>query len=124
MLGRFVREWQQVQGQYMDRNKNQRPDTSPTQIRPSEQWLGGLITTLWEQWFTLWEHRNLELHGWDAKTKRSHLPREVNCQLNEIYAQKPFMDPRVQSLLLEEPKAHATQTLQVTQNWLRLNTPI
>jgi hypothetical protein len=108
----------------MDKNKCQRLDTSSAQTRTPEQYLGGLITTMWERWFTFWEDRNLELHGRDTQTKRSHLGEEVNCQLNAIYAQKSFMDPRVQSLLLETPIAHASQSLQVTQNLLHLNTPI
>ena len=84
----------------------------------------GLVTVLWDQWYTLWEERNQDLHGRDNQQRQSNLRREVHRQLSNIYAKKHFLDPKVRSLLLRDPEAHATQPLQVTVNWLRMNTPI
>jgi len=125
MLGRFVQDWRRVQGRYSERVKPAERSGRPlTNARTPEQWLCGLIKVMWEQWFTLWEERNQDLHGRDSLTKQSHLWQEVNKQLRDIYAMKQFMDPKVRALLLQDSDAHATQSLHVTRNWIRMNLPI
>jgi ribonuclease HI len=126
MLGRFVGEWRFVHGRYREQITSQREnsDKATKHRQTTEQWLCGLIQAIWEQWFSLWEARNQDLHGHDAKQKQSHLRQEVHRQLRDIYSTKQFMDPKVRSLLLQDPEAHATYPLHVTTNWLRLHTPI
>ena len=124
MLGRFVREWRRVQGRYVDRIIVPRQtDSAVTHQSTPEKWLTGLIAVLWEQWYILWEDRNLDLHGRDKKNRQSNLRKEVNRQLNEIYAKRHFLDPNFNSLLLQNPEAHNDHSLQVTINWLRMNAP-
>ncbi|KAI2499831.1 hypothetical protein MHU86_14648 [Fragilaria crotonensis] len=125
MLGRFVTDWRRVQGLYSDRITTVADSAnSPTHKKTPEQWLIGLINVLWEQWFILWAERNQDLHGRDAQKRQSQLRRDVHRQLQEIYNNKPFMDPKVRSLLLQNPEAHSAQSLQVTTNWLRIHVPI
>ena len=125
LLGRFGRDWRWVQGKYskgvVPTERSGRPLTN---ARTPEQWLCGLIKVIWEQWFTLWEERNQDLHGRDSSTKQSHLRQEFNRQLRDIYAMKSFMDPKVRALLLQDSNAHAMQLLHVTRNWSRTNLPI
>ena len=42
-----------------------------------EQWLSGLIEVTWDQWYALWEERNNDLHGSDARKKHSNLRQGV-----------------------------------------------
>jgi hypothetical protein len=126
MLGRFVNEWRRIQGRYSETNiQPTRFDDSAVQYkRTPELWLKGLISVMWDQWYVLWEDRNQDLHGRDAQTRQSKLRQDVQRQLGEIYSQQQFMDPNVRSLLLRDPDAHTMQSLHVTVNWLRTNTPI
>lgn len=125
LLGRFVQEWRRVQRKYSEcvvpAERSERPSTN---ARTSEQWLCGLIKVIWEQLFTLCEERHQDLHGRDSSAEQSHLWQEVNRQLRDIYAMKPFMDPKVRAFLLQDSDAHATQSLHVTRNWLRTNLQI
>ena len=126
MLGRFVTEWRRIQARYSERiTQPTRATNSEIQSkRTPEQWLIGLISVLWDQWYLLWDDRNHDLHGRDAQQRQSQLRQEVQRQLREIYAKQQFMDPNVRALLLRDPEAHNTQSLQVTVNWLRMNAPI
>ena len=126
MLGRFVNEWRRIQSRYSETNiQPTRFDDSAVQYkRTPELWLKGLISVMWDQWYVLWEDRNQDLHGRDAQTRQSKLRQDVQRQLGEIYSQQQFMDPNVRSLLLRDPDAHTMQSLHVTVNWLRTNTPI
>jgi hypothetical protein len=125
MLGRFVREWRRVQGLYSDKiiTPSQIASAAPHK-RTTEKWLTGLIAVLWDQWYILWEDRNQDLHGRDTQERQSNLRQDVNRQLNEIYANRHFLDPKFNSLLLQNPEAHADHSLQVTINWLRMHAPM
>lgn len=57
--------------------------------------LEGLVLVCWNEWFILQDH--------DSQHRQSNLHQEVRRRLEEIYAEKQFIDPKVQSLFYENP---------------------
>ena len=80
-----------------------------------------MILFVWDKWYTLWKHRNQELHGRDVRTRAVAESFEVRRQLREIYLKKHQLEPRVQELLFDEVEHHYEVPTAITKNWLRIN---
>jgi hypothetical protein len=76
---------------------------------------------MWTSWEQRWADRNKALHGHDAVTRAQAQRREVQRQLDLVYQQRPFMEPSVQELVMENAEAHTAQPLTHTRNWLAPN---
>ena len=63
--GRFGKAWSVYQDQYY---KSQ-PSQSSKHMATGEKWQVSIILYIWDKWFTLWQQRNQEVHGHDARTK-------------------------------------------------------
>ena len=126
MLGRFVSDWLRIQGRYMARvlNNTSKRDDKPTYYQTPEQWQVGLIKVLWDHWSTLWDSRNKEVHGHDARTRTSAEQEAIRHQLQMLYLNRHLMDPKAESLLLTNAESHDAHSILVRKNWLRMNTPI
>jgi hypothetical protein len=87
-------------------------------------WQVGLIKIMWQKWRELWHDRNEALHGYDAASRKQAETLEVRRQLNSIYAQRHLLEPRVQSLLMQTVEHHDKQPINITKNWLQVNSTI
>ena len=115
--GRYGTEWCRIQNAaYLNR-----PEPPGVRKRTGEQWQVKLIVTMWTSWEQRWADRNKALHGHDAVTRAQAQRREVRRQLDLVYQQRPFMEPSVQELLMENAEAHTAQPLTQTRNWLAQN---
>ena len=115
--GRFGNEWCRIQNAaYLNR-----PEPPGVRKRTGEQWQVKLIVTMWTSWEQRWADRNKALHGHDAVTRDQAQRIEVQRQLDLVYQQRPFMEPSVQELLMENAEAHTAQPLTQTRNWLAQN---
>jgi hypothetical protein len=61
--GRFSTQWIKLQDQYLQANGISNPNTTGT------LWVTRMITVIWRQFFTMWEQRNLKVHGHDLATR-------------------------------------------------------
>ncbi|KAI2494586.1 hypothetical protein MHU86_19956 [Fragilaria crotonensis] len=114
LQGRFSKAWSDIQQRYHEL-------TFPTQQYTPDKWQVGLIQKIWEHRHKVWILRNEDLHGRDIRSRQQAERKEIQRQLHAIYSQRPMMDPRVQSLLLEAPEAHDRYPVQVTKNWIRMH---
>jgi hypothetical protein len=62
-LGRFSWEWRDMQDAYY----STRSHANPGKQRQGDSWQVAIIGCLWDQWYLLWESRNKDLHGADAR---------------------------------------------------------
>ena len=116
LRGRFGNGWGAFQtSHYQCHGQNQGEHSTH---RTGVKWQSGLIKVIWEQWHQVWISRNQDVHRRDASGKRTAERRELRRQLDRIYSQRSLMDPRVQSLLLENVEALEEQPHHVTKNWL------
>ena len=117
--GRFANEWQRIQNEYYMKHKRK------TEFkRTGERWQQLLIQVIWDAWFELWTLRNGEIHGTTAATRSQAQRREVDRQLTELYAARPFMESPVQALLEVNQEAQMQRPLRVTENWLAMAGPV
>ena len=93
-LGRFATEWSEIQDVYFIRINQEAQDKKLK--RTGQRWQVVLIGFLWEQWWAVWESRNKDLHGFDAKTKAQAETREAHRTLRELYDLRPRTEPHVQ----------------------------
>ena len=118
--GRFSIEWARLQESFYNRSRSQHDRSQGTSLT-GERWLTNLILFVWDKWYTLWKHRNQELHGRDVRTRAVAESIEVRRQLREIYLKKHQLEPRVQELLFDEVEHHYEVPTAITKNWLRIN---
>ena len=84
-----------------------------------EKWQVSVILYIWDKWFTLWQQRNQEVHGHDARTKAVALQRDLRRRLALIYRQRQDYEQTAQELLFESEEDHTRQQAPaVIQNWL------
>ena len=80
-----------------------------------------LIGFLWEQWWLVWESRNKDLHGSDAKSRAQAEERETHRTLRELYDLRPRADPHVQNLFHVDITEQLARPIWHTQNWIAIN---
>ena len=116
--GRFGYEWSRLQSNHYRRRK-------PNSDRMTgDKWQKKFQQTIWSQWYELWVQRNEDVHGHDARTRRTAEQREVNQQLTEIYDSRAHLEPQVQQLLQNDLVTHRQQPTWVKRNWLNMTRPI
>ena len=94
---------QQQQEQYYQQRNGQRQKRTFT----GGQWLVSVIMYVWEKWYTLWKHRNQEVHGQDTQSKAEALQRDLQRKFSiSIYQQRAEYEPRLQELLYDNDDAH------------------
>ena len=76
LKGRFSKEWTKAQ----DRHAGSQDPT-----KSGQTWLTGLVQTMLQQWFNLWEVRNQDLHGHDAQSRADALKRQAIREITLIY---------------------------------------
>ena len=117
--GRFASEWQRIQNDYYFRHKRK-----TTYKRTGEIWQKAFVLVIWDLWFELWTLRNGEIHGTTSQTRLGAERREIDRQLTELYAERPFMDPQVEVMLAEDQATHMQRPLGMTKNWLAMAGPV
>ena len=98
MLGRFVFRMASSTRSLLDgkASSTTKPDGySSISGLQSNGLLEALVSVCWNEWFILQDH--------DSQHRQSNLHQEVRRRLEEIYAEKQFIDPKVQSIFLREP---------------------
>ena len=118
-LGRFAIEWSEIQDVYFIRINQEAQDKKLK--RTGQRWQVVLIGFLWEQWWAVWESRNKDLHGFDAKTKAQAETREAHRTLRELYDLRPRTEPHVQQLYHEDITEQLARPIWHTQNWIAIN---
>jgi hypothetical protein len=81
------------------------------------------IVTIWECWFELWNIRN-GVNGTTAVSRARAQRREVNRDVNELFAEQGFMEPQVQVLLDGDSETQMRRLLRMTKNWLAMAGPV
>ena len=116
LRGRFAMEWQRFQNDYYMKHRRKTKF-----IRTGDRWQKQFIDTIsWDCWFEfLWNIRNGEVHGTTAESKALAQRRELNQEVNKLFAERGFMEPQVQALLDEDPEAQMRRPQHLTKNsWL------
>ena len=111
LRGRFAREWQRIQNAYYMKHRRKTKFK-----RTGERWQKQFIVTIWECWFELWKIRNGEVHGTTTESRSLAQRRELNREVNELFAERGFMDPQeVQVLLGDDPDAQMRRPQRLTK---------
>ena len=119
LRGRFAADWQQIQNAYYMKHRRKTKFK-----RTGERWQKQFIATIWESWFELWSIRNGEVHGTTAESRARAQRREINREVNELFAERAFMEPQVQALLDTDPESQMRRPQRLTKNWLAMAGPV
>jgi hypothetical protein len=119
-IGRFSSEWGTLRDEYYARQSRSTENKRQT----GQRWQIAIISTLWQQWFLLWEMRNKELHGADSRSQAQAERRVVERTLIDIYDIRNQMEPSVQQLLHRDIAEHFSKTMAYNKNWLAVYGPL
>ena len=121
-LGRFATEWSEIQDVHFIRINQETNDKKLK--RTGQRWQVVLVGFMWEQWWKVWESRNRDLHGADAKSKAKAEARETHRTLSELYDLRSRTDPHVQQLFHIDINVQLSRPIWLTQNWIAINGPL
>ena len=119
-LGRFSWEWSDMQDAYYVT----RPDYNPKKSRKGAKWQILIIGRLWTQWYLLWESRNKDVHGADAKQSAEVERRNALRTLNDLYDLRNHYEPSAQDLLMKDIRDHSTRSTWNIKSWITINEPV
>jgi hypothetical protein len=120
MLGRFSTDWGEIQDVHYATMLNTKGNKQHT----GQRWQTAIIGELWNQWFTLWDMRNSDLHGATESSRARAEREEVERSLREIYDMREQMEPSVQQLLCQDITNHFAKPLWFNKNWLAIQGPL
>jgi hypothetical protein len=95
------------------------------QALSGKQWVSGIIATLWKKWFELWEDRNGEVHGRDAKTREMAKKDQAIREVRAIYRYKDLVCAEDCSIFRQTVDIHLAEfsnSLAIT-NWVAIYKP-
>ena len=118
-LGRFGTEWSEIQDVHFIRVNQEAQDKKIK--RTGQRWQVVLIGFLWDQWWSVWESRNRDLHGADAKSRAAAEARETHRTLHELYDLRLRAEPHVQQLFHGNIAEQLARPVWHTQNWIAIN---
>jgi exonuclease III len=127
-LGRFSGEWSALQDNYYAQKRAEAVEMDQTKKKTKKQtgqrWQISIIGILWEQWWALWESRNKDLHGEDARSRAAAETREVHRKLRELYDIRAQLSDAVQALMYEEVTDHYDRPNWFNKNWIAIHEPL
>ena len=91
------------------------------------KWIKKLITTIWDQFFILWENRNDALYRPEQEHDESHTKQTIRAHLLELHALRPKMIPADRDILLGDSATSdtpaidtfvSTSSISRLKNWL------
>jgi hypothetical protein len=119
-LGRFCWEWVDLQ----DAHYVTRPNSTGKKRRKGAKWQVAIIGRMWDTWYLLWESRNTDLHGADARQRALVERRNALQTLRELYALRNQYEPTVRELLMADVRDHEVKSTWHIQTWLQINESI
>lgn len=114
-LGRFSMEWSNLQDIYY----TTRPDSQ--QSRKGSTWQVAIINCLWDQWSALWDSRNKDVHGVDARQSASIARQNALRTLRELYDLRDQVEPSARELLMKDIRDHAARSTWHLKTWITIN---
>jgi hypothetical protein len=117
-LGRFSWAWVDLQ----DAHYATRPN--PKKSCKGAKWQVAIIKKLWDNWYLLWESRNNDLHGADARLSALVDRRNALQTLRELYALRNQYEPTARELLMADIRDHEVKPTWHIKTWLQINEPI
>ena len=124
-LGRFSNEWSDLQDNFYAQKAAENEHTKQkTKKQTGHRWQVALIGLLWDQWWVVWESRNKDLHGADARSRAQVETREVQRKLRELYDLKARLSTGVQALLFNDVTEHYDRPNWVNKNWIAIHEPV
>lgn len=115
-LGWFIWEWSDKQDAYYVT----RPNYNPKKCRKGSAWQVAIIRCLWDQWYLLWEIRNKDLHGEDARQSAIIERRNAPQTLRELYELRNHYEPSARDLLMKYIRDHEARSTWRIKTWLAL----
>lgn len=116
--GRFCNDWAILQGVHYGDNRDQ--TTSPK----GTQWTAEIISTIWSEWYKLWETRNSAVHGTDAASQRAIQRTHLLRRLSELYSRRRQVEPSLVEVFDIPEETHAQRGLTYLKNWLTMYEPM
>ncbi|KAI2490364.1 hypothetical protein MHU86_24204 [Fragilaria crotonensis] len=124
-LGRFSNEWSDVQDiYYAQKDAEAVHNKKKKKKNTGQRWQVHIIGLLWDQWWALWESRNRDLHGEDARSRAQAETREVHRTLRELYDYRARLSTEVQNLMYADVTEHFGRPLWVNKNWIAVHEPL
>ena len=127
-MGRFSGEWSVLQDDNYARKAAETAEEQHTKKKTKKQtgqrWQVAIIVILWDQWWAIWESRNKDLHGDDARSRAAAETREVHRKLRELYDLRAQLSDEVQAYLYAEVTEHYECPNCFNKNWIAIHEPL
>ena len=121
--GRMSSEWARLQDVYLRRIH------STANSKTGLLWTSTIITTLWKEFFTMWETRNTAVHGKDSESRHTARIHRATIELKHLHQKQPDVLATDRDLFIgDSPDAIdqwvLTHTATHIENWLRVWKPV
>jgi hypothetical protein len=121
--GRMCREWARLQNQHLHQQNAANNSTSGL------LWTTSIITTVWKEYFAMWEVRNDAVHGSDSETRQIARRRKLKVELHHLHNKRNLVLHTDRDLFLaanpEDLDTHIERTnVNHLENWLRMWKPV
>jgi hypothetical protein len=116
-------EWSRLQDQHLLKIKSN--SNSLTGIL----WTTNIITTVWKEFFTMWNARNTTIHGADSKSRQKSRIRRASVILHHLHTKRDTVLATDRELFIGETTEDIDQWIQTRtathiENWLRIWKPV
>jgi hypothetical protein len=121
--GRMSNEWARLQDIYLRRIQ------STANSQTGLLWTTTIITTIWKEFFIMWETRNTAVHGKDNESRHTARIHRATIELKHLHKKQPDVLATDRALFLgDNPEAIdqwvQTHTATHIENWLRVWKPV
>jgi hypothetical protein len=121
--GRMTSEWARLQDQHLKQLK------VTANCHTGTLWTTNIITTIWKEFFTMWNARNTAIHGNDSDTRQQSRIRLATVHLRHLHSKRNDVLATDRDLFIGETDADIdrwAQTRSAThiENWLRIWKPV
>jgi hypothetical protein len=121
--GRMTREWARLQDQHLVQQ------SAKTYSSSGLLWTTSILTTIWREYFIMWDLRNKVVHGEDSKTRQIACRRQLAIKLRHLHTQRDQTLHTDRDIFIgDDPEALETyienSNVNHIANWLKLWKPV
>ena len=115
--GRITLEWSRLQQLHLS-------PLPPIKGHDGAHWSKTILTTVFNQWNTLWDARNADRHGRDSATRAKAKKDQAIIQLEALYTLRHKVLHRDRSLFHDHLDDHKEQPTRSIRQWINTYQPL
>jgi hypothetical protein len=121
--GRLSNEWARLQDVYLRRIH------STANSKSGLLWTTSIITTIWKEFFLMWDARNTAVHGKDSTSRHIARINRATIEIKHLHKKQPDVLATDRDLFIGDTPAAVDQWIQThtathIENWLRVWKPV